>query len=126
LVGGAGDDHLAAGSDASVLIGGDGIDTLVGGLAADLLIGGTIKKENSTGALEAILSEWKRTDLSYNQRIDHLTGDVAGGLNSNNYVNRKTLRNEGLGDSLFGGEGEDWFLALASEVADRQSGERLN
>jgi Ca2+-binding RTX toxin-like protein len=126
LVGGAGDDQLTAGSDASVLIGGDGRDTLVGGSAGDLLIGAAIKKEANTTALLSILAEWKRTDLSYGERIDHLTGDVAGGLNGKVVVNRKTLRYDDPGDSLFGGDGDDWFVAVASEVADRQAGERLS
>jgi Ca2+-binding RTX toxin-like protein len=126
LVGGKGNDRLEAGSDRSLLIGGDGADTLLGGLADDILIGGSTKFDENGSALLSLLAEWKRTDLTYDQRADHLTGKEAGGYNGSVLLKSNTVKKDNASDKLTGGDGRDWFWALANEISDRQSGERLN
>ena len=126
LVGGKGNDQLSGGSDSSLLIGGVGQDVLSGSLAGDILIGGSTKYDTNETALLSLLAEWKRTDLTYAERIDHLTGKTAGGLNGKSYLKSSTVTSDLFADALTGGDGQDWFWALATEVADRQADERLN
>jgi Ca2+-binding RTX toxin-like protein len=125
LVGGRGDDLLVGGADRSLLIGGDGHDLLLGGLADDILIGGSTKYDANSAALLSILNEWRR-DLPYPERVDHLTGKTtAGGLNNGVFLKNSTVKDNDF-DGLAGGEGQDWFWALAKEVAGRKADERLN
>jgi Ca2+-binding RTX toxin-like protein len=126
LVGGKGNDKLMAGADRSLLIGGEGTDTLLGGLAEDILIGGSTKFDDHGAALMSLLAEWKRTDLSYEQRADHLTGKTSGGLNGNVLLKSSTVKKDSASDKLTGGDGQDWFWGLAKEINDGQPGERLN
>src|SRR5262249_42089347 len=79
LVGGLGNDILTAGIGRSLLIGGSGTDNLLGGSADDILIGGSTSYDANIGALQAIMTEWKRTDLDYAGRINHLRGTTTGG-----------------------------------------------
>lgn len=83
LLGKGGNDTLQGGTGTGrdFLFGGSGIDSLNGGDGDDLLIGGTTSRDADLTALNALMSEWARTDLGYQDRIDHLTGAVAGGNN---------------------------------------------
>lgn len=126
LVGGKGSDQLVASDDRSLLIGGAGADTLLGGLAEDILIGGTTKFDENAAALLSVLAEWKRTGVSYDERVDHLTGKTPGGLNGSVLLKSTTVKKDSATDSLTGGDGQDWFWALANEISDRQPAERLN
>ena len=72
------------------------------------------------------MTEWKRPDLSYQERIDHLTGKTAGGLNGTTNLKASTVKDDGAADQVKGLEGLDWFWALAAETMDRVTGERLN
>src|SRR5207249_2162946 len=80
IVGGAGQDRLWGGTGRDILIGGGGADQLRGGDGDDILIGEKTAYDCNIPALTALLSEWGRTDLSYNVRIAHLSGQ-AGGVN---------------------------------------------
>jgi Ca2+-binding RTX toxin-like protein len=126
LLGGRGADELLGGGDGSLLIGGAGRDDLLGSLAGDILISGHTDYDANEAALLALLAEWKRTDLTYDQRIDHLTGKTADGLNGGFYLKAKTVKNDVAVDSIWGGEGDDWFWARPKEVGDQQPGEQLN
>jgi Ca2+-binding RTX toxin-like protein len=126
LVGGSGDDRLTGGNDNGLLIGGAGADTLLGGSAGDILVAGTTSYDANGDALLSILAEWKRSDLTYQERIDHLTGTTPGGLNGSFFLKSGTVKKDTAADMLTGGDGEDWFWAVAIEVADRAAGERLN
>ena len=126
LIGGAGADSLTGSAGRNILVGGLGADTLLGGTGEDILIGGTTNFDANTSALDALRAEWARLDLTYQQRIDHLTGKSAGGLNGSIKLASKTVKDDRTADSLSGGDGMDWFWGLTGEVKDRISGERLN
>lgn len=126
LVGGAGNDNLTASAGRNLLIGGLGADVLTGGAGEDLLIGGTTSFDANAAALKSLLAEWQRTDLSYQQRIDHLTGKTSGGLNGKTLLTSKTVKDDKTADTLTGLGGLDWFWALVGEVKDRLAGERVN
>lgn len=111
LDGGAGDDVLSAlGSSASnILLGRAGDDALIGGAGRDLMLGGagidalqsdandlrfavaTAYDENPA-ALDAILEEWARTDITRTLRYQHLAGAIRGGLNAPFYLDLSLLQ----------------------------------
>ena len=92
------------------LLGGGGADRLVAGEGGDILIGGTTDFDTNAVALTAMLAEWGRTDLSYQDRIAHLMGTVSGGLNGSYLLNATTVHDDAAVDQLYGGAGMDWFL----------------
>ena len=126
LVGGAGSDTLTGSAGRNILIGGLGADTIYGGVGEDILIGGTTKYDAHLAALTSLMNEWKRTDLTYQQRVNHLTGKTRGGANGTTYLTKKTVKDDGTLDQLFGEDGLDWFWGLVSETKDRATDERLN
>jgi uncharacterized delta-60 repeat protein len=127
LVGRGGNDVITGGSGCSLLIGGKGSDQIIGGSSDDIVIGGTTTYDTNTTALLALLAEWQRTDETYQQRIDHLRGVTAGGLNGNYFLNVSTVSNLSATDTLTGGDGMDWFWAHSqNEITDLQSGEQVN
>jgi hypothetical protein len=128
LLGEAGNDTLQGGPGRSLLVGGLGSDTLHGGGADDILIGGTTDYDNNLTALTALMAEWGRTDLAYQDRINHLTGSVAGGLNGAYFLSATTVHDDAAVDQLYGGAGQDWFLyratgGQADVLHDKQSNE---
>ena len=62
-----------------------GKDTLYGNAEDDILIGGTTSFDNKLDALDAIMKEWSRND-TYANRVGHLKGTIAGGLNGSYYL----------------------------------------
>ena len=126
LVGGAGSDTLTGSSGRNILIGGLGADVLRGGSGDDLLIGATTSYDANVKSLTSLMAEWKRTDATYQQRIDHLMGTVSGGANGSVLLKSKSIKDDRAVDVMTGGDGADWFWGLAKEVSDRQTAERLN
>jgi Ca2+-binding RTX toxin-like protein len=126
LLGGCGDDVLVGGKGSNLLIGGFGADRLMGGGGDDILLGGTTAYDSDPEALWAILTEWKRTDLSYSQRVSDLMN--GGGLNGSFQLNEETVFGGAAKDILTGGSGKDWFFADgcgmgADKVTDRKMSE---
>lgn len=109
LAGGDGDDLLFGQAGRDVLIGGLGSDYVFGLDGDDILIAGTTDFDADAIALNAIMSEWKREDVGYAQRIAHL--DHGGGLNGGTYLNDTTVHDDGRVDWLSGLSGRDWFFA---------------
>gem|GEM_PF-590244 len=116
LAGGSGNDVLYGGSGRNLLIGGGGADTLSGGNSDDILIGGATNYDSNLAALDAIMAEWGRTDISYQQRIADLDGAASGGLNGSYLFNATTVHDDGASDQLVGGGGQDWYIASADDV----------
>ena len=138
VIGGDGNDRITSGNARDLLIGGAGADTLGGGSGDDILVGGTTAFDAATGAnlqaLAAIAQEWRRMDLDYQTRLQHVSGQVAGGLNGANALRAagsgRTVFDDASADTLTGGNGLDWFLlnltATAghpADVADIKRGE---
>jgi Ca2+-binding RTX toxin-like protein len=127
LSGGAGADVLWAGGG-DILIGGLGADTLRGGGGDDVLIGGTTDFDTALPALTALVDEWSRTDLSYQARVDRLSG-VPGTGWTGPVLTAATVHDDGAVDQLYGGAGQDWFFykatgPLADALQDRKQNER--
>jgi hypothetical protein len=122
LVGGDGDDELIAGPGRSLLIGGGGHDHLLGNGAEDVLIGGRTAYDGDRAALEAVMAEWGRTDLGYQERVDRLLHG-SGGVPA---LNASTVFDDGAADVLEGGKGRDLFFAsLGDLLPDRHKNEVL-
>jgi hypothetical protein len=109
LVGGAGNNVLIGGRGRNLMIGGAGNDLLIGDDGGDILIGGQTDYDSNEAALRALLAEWTSGD-SYETRVAHLFGTLAGGLNGSYQLNASTVHDDGARDVLWGDEGRDWFL----------------
>lgn len=116
LVGGEGKDVLWGRNGNDVIIGGSGKDSLDGGDGDDVLIADVWVFEDSVTALQAIQSEWTRSDLEYSEKRKHLRGTAAGGLNGQYVLNGATLADDLQNDSVRGRSGRDLFFA---SVGDR-------
>jgi Ca2+-binding RTX toxin-like protein len=130
LVGGGGADTLTGGSGRDLLIGCSGADILRGGTGDDLLLGGLTSYFNegtrvlNRTALDALMSEWGRTDADYATRVNHL--QAGGGLNDPYLLNGSTVSNDaGAIDQLFGEGDTDWFLVSAGDYNDALEGEMV-
>jgi VCBS repeat-containing protein len=128
LSGGSGADVLWGGGD-DLLVGGLGADVLHGGGDDDILIGGTTDFDADLAALTAILADWRRTDLSYQARVDRLSG-VPGTGWTGPVLTAATVHDDAAVDQLFGEVGQDWFFykasgPLADLLQDRQQDERV-
>jgi hypothetical protein len=112
LVGDALPNVLIGGTGRNVIIGGGGGDMLVGGGGDNILIAGTTAYDANLTALTAIMAEWTRTDLSFEQRVAALNsnGPPAGALNGLYELNKKTVSDDGAADTLTGGGGLNWFF----------------
>lgn len=126
LVGGTGNDTLVGGDQRSLLIGGRGADSISGGAEDDLIVGGSTSHDANLAALAAIMAEWTRADLAYGDRINHLRGAVAGGLNGTTLFTSSTVKDDAVGDMLMGAAALDWFWASLGETSDLEAAETVN
>ncbi|MCX5676357.1 MAG: PKD domain-containing protein [Planctomycetota bacterium] len=129
IVGGSGDDLIWGGDGNDLLIGGTGTDKLFGGKGDDVLIGASFIGENVRADLRAIMAEWTRTDISYILKCLHLTygadvGPVAG-LNGNVVLDETTLIDDNVRDTVFGEQGQDYFLVGIEDRTDWRIAELL-
>ncbi len=110
LLVGNGGNVLTGGTGRNVLIAGAAPSTLVGNSGEDVLVGGTTAYDRNLSALDGLMAEWTRTDLSYGARVeDLLTG---GGLNRLLPLNLSTFHSNGGGNTLTGAAGFDLFYGL--------------
>ena len=62
-------------------------------------------------ALDAIIAEWFRTDLSFEQRLADLNSDgPSRALNGPYALSKKTVNDDNTTKVFTGGSGLDWFL----------------
>lgn len=123
LLGGAGDDSITGGNGNDLIIGGQSTsfgttgDTANGGAGNDILMGAY--PASTTGGLadpanlKSILAEWLRTDESYIQKVNHLSGPTTGKnktVFSSNSSGTGTVQPDFSPDSLVGGDGLDLFI----------------
>ena len=109
LFGGAGNDVLNGGAGNNILIGGTGADALTGGANEDLMLGGNYLLGTDANALIALRTEWSSSN-TYDTRMQHLLGTLAGGLNGSTALTSATAKEDGAADTLTGGGGKDWYL----------------
>ena len=79
--------------------------------------------------LRAIMAEWTRTDISYILKCLHLTygadvGPVAG-LNGDVILDETTIIDDNVRDTVFGEQGQDYFLVGIEDRTDWRLGELL-
>jgi acrosin len=133
LIGSAGNNTLKGGAGRDILIGLGGNDTEQGQAGDDILIGGSTSL--NAAALEAIMLEWSRTDLTgsaqdqFNTRVNHIVG--GGGKNGATTLDATKVIDDAASDSLTGGGDIDWFFKSGSgptldKIVDLAAGERLN
>src|SRR5439155_329578 len=122
-----GDDQanvLRGGPGRDILIGRGGADALFGGVGDDILIGCSTDYDLDPNALEDLMIEWSEGGIDppatdqqqYDARVAHLLGILAGGENGSTFLNRGTVTDDGVADSLEGGQGRDWFFKLGSDT----------
>ena len=109
---GNGGNVLTGGSGRNLLIAGATPSTLQGGSDSDMLVGGATPYDTSLAALDVILAEWTRTDVSYGTRVSHLLG--GGGLNGNVVLNAADVKFNAGGNILDGNAGVDIFYGQLS------------
>jgi RHS repeat-associated protein/uncharacterized repeat protein (TIGR01451 family) len=121
LVGGTGSSSLTGGSGQDILIGG-GAAVLHAGSGGDLLIGGSTTYDANLAALLALVQEWGRTDISYAQRVQDLSGSGSVGQNGAIVLTAQTIARDTALSQLFGGAGPNWFwLSESKKSSDRLS-----
>jgi hypothetical protein len=104
-----------SGSGRDLMIAGTGKMKLVGNGGEDILIGGHTNFDTDATALNALMAEWTRTDLIYQQRVRHITR--GGGLNGTYKLNPATVHGNGGGNTLLGGSA-DKDLFFGSQTLD--------
>jgi hypothetical protein len=122
VVGGSGANTLT-GSRRSLLIGGKGSSKLSGGAGDNLMIAGSTKYDLKDAALDAILAEWDRTDLSFAKRIKDLSD--GGGLNGSNVLTLKTVSSNNKSNTITSNNaGDSWIFARHSDtIKNRKKGD---
>jgi Ca2+-binding RTX toxin-like protein len=119
LIGGDGNDTLHGGANRDILLGGRGADILHGNGGDDLLVGNFTDWDANATALNALMAEWRRTDVDYATRANRLLGTSAGGKNGAYVLNGKTVHDDSAIDQLYGDAGQDMFLVAAGLVKDK-------
>jgi Ca2+-binding RTX toxin-like protein len=109
LSGRSGNDILSGGNGRNVLIGGYGADQLTGGTGEDLLLGARSVFEDDADALASLRAEWISAS-SFDDRVGHLLGTLAGGLHNGFTLTSSTVKEESSADTLIGSSGRDWYL----------------
>jgi glucose/arabinose dehydrogenase len=120
LAGGAGQDVLIGGRGGDVLIGGrGGGDTLLSVYGNDLLVAGATTFDADVRALDAVLREWTRSDVGYDQKQADLAGTGGPGfasrLNGDVFLTAAgpdaTVQSNGGGNTLLAARGRNWYFA---------------
>ena len=86
---------------------------MIGGGGDSILIGGSTSYDTNMVALDAIFAEWRRTDLSFEQRLADLIspGNNKRSLNGSFTLDKKNVFDAGGSSTLIGGAGLTWFFA---------------
>ncbi|MFO0943968.1 MAG: hypothetical protein U0930_24795 [Pirellulales bacterium] len=127
LIGGGGVDTLDGMGGRDLLVGGAGVDNLRGGTGEDILISDSFAYFNeSTGvlnvvAIDQIMLEWTRTNLSYSNRISNLR--LGTGLNGTTKLDASSVVADLSSDTLQGDLDLDWFWKFGSDtISDLNNG----
>jgi hypothetical protein len=99
--------------------------SLVGNGGEDILIAGSTDFDANDAALCAIMHEWTRCNVSYDNRIAHLKN--GGGQNGQVRLNPATVDDDASQDRLTGSSSRDWFFAnLECGVRDKVTDAHCN
>jgi Ca2+-binding RTX toxin-like protein len=119
VIGGSGNDVISGNNGCDLLIGGADADSVTGNNAEDILIAGTTAYDADPAALNKVLAEWTSV-RSYSDRIANIRGTqtdatiFAARLNGSIFLRAEmtgaTVYDDGVADTLSGGNGSDWFL----------------
>jgi autotransporter-associated beta strand protein len=124
LVGGSGRNTLtASGSGNNIIIGGTGASTISGGTGYNLLVGGSAAFDSVLAKLESILGNWKTVNSAstYGSVITKLTAASSAVV-----LSPATVHGNKNDVVRAGTHALDWyFVALASEIAGKKSGEKV-
>jgi VCBS repeat-containing protein len=121
IMGWSGNDTLTGNNGRDFIIAGSGGDVVHGNSGEDILIAGTMTYASEVtsiinrAAIDAIMSEWRRSDLPFATRMSHLSGATGGGLNGASLLNDTTVDDDLDTDALFGDADPDWFLSGAKD-----------
>jgi Ca2+-binding RTX toxin-like protein len=116
LVGGDDQDMLVGNNGRDLLIGGLGLDLLEGGAHDDILIGGETSFDTDVAALQSIMAEWTRPNITYKGRILHLQGSPGGKNGTILLTNLTVFDDAGAVDTLRGQTYFDWFFNSVNDV----------
>jgi acid phosphatase len=100
----------------SIEIAGSGLGQLTSTNGSAILIPGNTLYNNNLKALEAIMAEWGRSDIGYNQKVTDLLGPtpVAGSKNNGYFLNTSTVSSNHQHNTLAGAANAnalDWFFS---------------
>jgi Ca2+-binding RTX toxin-like protein len=78
--------------------------------------------ENDFVALSTLRSEWTSAS-SFNDRVGHLLGTLAGGVNGGLTLTPATVKEDFAQDTLIGSSGRDWYFrnSLGATAAFRDT-----
>jgi len=122
IVGGGGGDTIYGGTGYDIIITGDtsGAATVYGDGGKDLIIGGSYTNQTNLTALNSLMAEWGRTDVSLSTKIAHLSSS-SGGRNGSYFLTSSTVHTDAAIAALYGGNGSggssgnNWFIAFSSD-----------
>jgi hypothetical protein len=100
----------------NLMIAGASAATLIGGSGEDFLVGGTSVWDTNSAAIDAIMAEWTRNDLSHRQRLVHIMR--GGGLNGSYVLNPFTVTSNSKANLMYGYGGRDVFFLDSEDVSD--------
>ena len=112
LVGDGNSNVLTGGAGNNILIAGGGAGTLTGGKGANILIGGKTSDDLNPSALDAILAEWSRTDVTYAVKVQHILN--GGGKNGTTTLNASNVKSNGGVNVLTGSGTQNLFFGSKS------------
>ncbi|MCI0684044.1 MAG: hypothetical protein L0Y71_18195 [Gemmataceae bacterium] len=126
LMGGDGNDTILGRGGRDIAIGGDGVDLIYTDGDEDILIGGSYSQSSDLAALDALMAEWSRTDLNFDQRVTSVTQTGVGPGNGV-ILNASTISHDDDFDLLIGGIfGKDLFFANTDDdLTDALSNDEL-
>ena len=131
IVGGGGADIIYGGRGDDIIITGDSTSaaTVYGDGGKDLMIGGSYAHQTNLAALNSLMAEWDRTDVSLSTRIAHLRGTLSGGRNGTYVLNATTVTTDHAIDALYGGDGSatpsggnNWFITYSTVMVKDNTG----
>jgi hypothetical protein len=122
IVGDGNQNVLRGGSGRNIIISGGGGGRIYGGGGDNLLIGGTTAYDTNLAVLDALMAEWTRTDLGFDQRVNDIRmgrGLLAG---TGYHLDRDTVQGDSTPEQIWGGTGQNWFFADGLDTLDGGAG----